>query len=68
MTQNCLQTHRHHTGQMEKRPKRSFVPVENDGYIKITIKEADDADLNPVDKKEDDIHSNPYSQYKMPTF
>ena len=53
---------------MEKRPKRSFVPVENDGYIKITIKEADDADLNPVDKKEDDIHSNPYSQYKMPTF
>jgi hypothetical protein len=38
------------------------------GNIEITIKEADDKDLKPVDKEEDDINSNPYSQYKMPTF
>eukprot|EP00090_Calanus_glacialis_P003417 TRINITY_DN12530_c0_g1_i1.p1 TRINITY_DN12530_c0_g1~~TRINITY_DN12530_c0_g1_i1.p1 ORF type:complete len:215 (+),score=95.73 TRINITY_DN12530_c0_g1_i1:280-924(+) len=41
---------------------------DDDGNIKITIKEADDEDLKPVDKEEDDINSNPYSQYKMPTF
>ena len=41
---------------------------DDDGNIKITIKESDDEDLKPVDKEEDDINSNPYSQYKMPTF
>ena len=41
---------------------------DDDGYIKITIKEADEEDLKAVDKEEDDINSNPYSQYKMPTF
>ena len=40
---------------------------DDDGNIKITIKEADE-DLNPVHKEEDDINSNPYSEYKMPTF
>ena len=41
---------------------------DDDSNIKITIKEADDEDLKDVDKEEDDINSNPYSQYKMPTF
>ena len=40
---------------------------DDDGNIKITIKEADDEDLK-LEDKEDDINSNPYSQYKMPTF
>jgi hypothetical protein len=41
---------------------------DDDGNIKITIKEADDEDLKPEDKEEVDINSNPYSEYKMPTF
>ena len=48
--------------------KISVKEDDDNSNIKITIKEADDEDLKPVDKEEDDINSNPYSQYKMPTF
>ena len=41
---------------------------DEDSNIKITIKETDDEDLKPEDKEEFDINSNPYSEYKMPTF
>ena len=41
---------------------------DDDSNIKITIKETDDEDLKPEDKEEFDINSNPYSEYKMPTF
>ena len=41
---------------------------DDDCNIMITIQEADDEALKPEDKEEDDINSNPYSQYKMRTF